>query len=82
MSVDEKQRAKTVTSLKLTLKDWVRWVKAQGPLGGIKRAAKETPDESFLEGGVDQGMSPEEWNRRWAAYEAEMKEAARRRQDK
>jgi len=83
MKVDEKRKSKgDLNPLDLTLEEWVKWVKAQGPLGGIKRAAKATVDETFLEGGVDQGMSSEEWDRRWALYEAEMKEAARSRESK
>ena len=35
-------------------------------------------DEAFVEAGVDQGMSAEEWNRWWARLEAELKDLGRK----
>jgi hypothetical protein len=50
------------------------WIQAHGPTTLPVQEPTDDLAELRRTGGVDPGISPEEWDRRWAAYEAPEKE--------
>jgi hypothetical protein len=63
----------------LTLEEVVDRIKKRAPNPTNISLGSQNFDEAFLHAGVDQGMTPEEWDRWWSRWEAELKDLGRKK---
>jgi hypothetical protein len=62
----------------LTPEEVVERIKKRAPNPANISQGSQNFDEAFLHAGVDQGMTPDEWNSWWARWEAELKDLGRK----
>jgi hypothetical protein len=62
----------------LSFEEVVERIKKRAPNPANIYAGSQNFDDAFLHGGVEQGMTPDEWDRWWARFEAEQKDRARK----